>query len=87
MGDVDVSVHIFTATALGRGRVASPTLGRLYPGNAKVLDAGLQERIYRSVKFIVRINAPIASSAVARTFYKDSDSLKRSLTICGKSDL
>ena len=24
-------VHIFTATALGRGRVASPTLGRLYP--------------------------------------------------------
>ena len=25
-------VHIFTATALGRDRVASPTLGRLYPG-------------------------------------------------------
>ena len=24
--------HIFTATALRRGRVASPTLGRLYPG-------------------------------------------------------
>ena len=31
MGDVDARVHIFTATALGRGRVASPTLGRLYP--------------------------------------------------------
>ena len=30
-GDVDASVHIFTATALGRGRVASPTLGHLYP--------------------------------------------------------
>ena len=30
-GDVDARVHIFTATALGRGRVASPTLGRLYP--------------------------------------------------------
>ena len=32
MGDVDARVHIFTVTALGRGRVASPTLGRLYPG-------------------------------------------------------
>ena len=31
MGDVDARVHIFTDTALGRGRVASPTLGRLYP--------------------------------------------------------
>ena len=30
-GDVDARVHIFTATALGRGRVASPTLGLLYP--------------------------------------------------------
>ena len=30
-GDVDARVHIFTATALGRGRVASPTLGPLYP--------------------------------------------------------
>ena len=30
-GDVDARVHIFTATALGRGRVASPTLGCLYP--------------------------------------------------------
>ena len=28
---MDARVHIFTATALGRGRVASPTLGRLYP--------------------------------------------------------
>ena len=24
-------VHIYTVTALGRGRVASPTLGRIYP--------------------------------------------------------
>ena len=30
-GDVDARVHIFTAMALGRGRMASPTLGRLYP--------------------------------------------------------
>ena len=30
-GDVDARVYIFTATALGSGRVASPTLGRLYP--------------------------------------------------------
>ena len=29
MGDVDARVH--TATALGKGRVASPTLGRIYP--------------------------------------------------------
>ena len=29
-GDVNARVHIFTATALGRGRVTSPTLGRLY---------------------------------------------------------
>ena len=32
MGDVNARVHIFTATALGRGRMASPALGRLYPG-------------------------------------------------------
>ena len=31
MGDVDARVHIFVATALGWGTVASPTLGRLYP--------------------------------------------------------
>ena len=29
-GGVDVRVHIYTATALERGRVASPTLGHLY---------------------------------------------------------
>ena len=34
-GDVEARVHILTATALGWGRVASPTLGRLYPqGNS-----------------------------------------------------
>ena len=27
---MDARVHIYTATALERGRVASPTLGRLY---------------------------------------------------------
>ena len=31
MGDVDARVHVYTATALGRDRVASPTLGHLYP--------------------------------------------------------
>ena len=30
-GDVDARVHIYTATALERGWVASPTLGRIYP--------------------------------------------------------
>ena len=35
-GDLDARVHIFAATALGRGWVASPTLGRLYPGKAPV---------------------------------------------------
>ena len=30
-GDVDARVHIYTATPLGRGRVASPMLGHLYP--------------------------------------------------------
>ena len=34
MGDVDVRVHIFIATAPGIGRVASPTLGCLYPGES-----------------------------------------------------
>ena len=29
---MDARVHIFTAMALGGGRMASPTLGRLYPG-------------------------------------------------------
>ena len=37
-GDVDTRVHIFIFTALGWGRVASPTLGHLYPrGNPQVL--------------------------------------------------
>ena len=31
MGDVDAEVHIYTAMELGRGRMGSPTLGRLYP--------------------------------------------------------
>ena len=31
MGDVDARVHIYTALALGRDRVAIPTLGHLYP--------------------------------------------------------
>ena len=30
VGDEDARVHIFAATTLGRGRVASPTLGCLY---------------------------------------------------------
>ena len=30
-GGVDARVHISTVTALGRGRVAIPTLGRLHP--------------------------------------------------------
>ena len=29
--DVDARIHIYTSRALGRGRVASPTLDRLYP--------------------------------------------------------
>ena len=29
-GNLDARVHIYRATALGRGRVASPTLGRFY---------------------------------------------------------
>ena len=36
-GNVDARVYIFAATALGRGRVVSPTLGCLYPGKAPVL--------------------------------------------------
>ena len=35
-GDVDARVHIYTAIALGRDRVASPTLGRLYPRKTPV---------------------------------------------------
>ena len=39
MGDVDARVHIHTAMALGRGRVANPTLGCLYLwGKPLVLD-------------------------------------------------
>ena len=37
-GDVDARVHIFRAMALGRGRMASPTLGHIYPrGSPPVL--------------------------------------------------
>ena len=31
MSDVDARVHIFVATTVGGGRIASPTLGRLLP--------------------------------------------------------
>ena len=34
MGAVVARVHIYLATALGRGKVASSTLGRLYPGES-----------------------------------------------------
>ena len=30
MGDVDARVHIYIAMALGRGKVTSPMLSRLY---------------------------------------------------------
>ena len=30
-GHAHARVHVYTARALGRGRVDSPTLGRLYP--------------------------------------------------------
>ena len=31
---MDARVHIYIATALGRGRVADPMFGRLYPGES-----------------------------------------------------
>ena len=34
MEDVDARVHIYAATTLRRGRVASLTLSRLYPGES-----------------------------------------------------
>ena len=34
MVDVEARVHIYTATALVRDRVASPTYGRLYAGES-----------------------------------------------------
>ena len=37
-GDADATVHTYTAKTLGRGRLGSPTLGRLYPrGKTTVL--------------------------------------------------
>ena len=38
-GIVDAKVHIFAAMTLERERVASPTLGRLYPWKAPVQKA------------------------------------------------
>ena len=37
MGHMDARVLAFAATALGRGRVASPMFDHLYPGKALVL--------------------------------------------------
>ena len=38
MGDVDAGVQIYIAMALGRGLMASPKLGHLYPqGKSPVL--------------------------------------------------
>ena len=39
MGDVDVRVHIYTATVVGRGTVARPTLGRYYPWEKPLQEA------------------------------------------------
>ena len=38
MENVDARVHIFSATALARDRMASSTLDRLYPQKAPVLS-------------------------------------------------
>ena len=49
-GGVDARVHIYTATALGGGRVASPKLGRLYPRESS------------RYSFYRRLNGPQAQS-------------------------
>ena len=57
MGDVDARVHIYTVTALGRGRVASPTLGRLTPRHSfyRRLSEPQEQSGYEGVK---RISTP-----------------------------
>ena len=55
MGDVDARVHIFTATALGWGRVASPML----------------DRIYSRYSFYSRLNGPQDQSGHERTKKKN----------------
>ena len=42
--NVDTRIHIFAVSALGRGRVVSPTLGRLYRRKAQVLISQEAER-------------------------------------------
>ena len=37
--DVDAKIHIYTAAALGRGRVGSPTLGRILPPVLILMEA------------------------------------------------
>ena len=44
MEDVDARVHIFIATALGWGRVASPTLGSLYPPGTHFIGGWVDPR-------------------------------------------
>ena len=48
-GECGTRVHIFAATAVGRRRLASPTLGRLYP---------LRESPGRLYSFYRRLNGP-----------------------------
>ena len=44
--DVDARVYTYTATSLGSGRVATPTLGRLYPEES--LDTYFYRRLSES---------------------------------------
>ena len=41
-------VHIYAATALGRCRVASPMLGRLYPGTHFIGHEGAKKNLHPS---------------------------------------
>ena len=56
-GDVNARVHIYTAKALGRSRLSSPALGRLYPpekasfykklsGPRDQFEHGVKENLY-----------------------------------------
>ena len=76
---MDARVHILRATALARDSVASPTLGRLYPGKAPVLI--LQETGWTPGPFWTRRSeeksAPLHHAGSSINFTSGSDRSKR----------
>ena len=64
-GDVGARIHIFAATALGRGRIASARLGSLYPQESRCIyftGGWVSPRVWMNTKEGKYISTPSGSN-------------------------